>query len=63
MWCAFSTRKVTTHVGSVGSRDPISVPLVNWMTLGFYRAGVVFDQVRLADLNALIYRVTKSSRS
>ncbi len=38
------------HVGSAGGKDPVSLPLVNWMTLGFYRAGVVFDQIHLADL-------------
>ena len=47
--CVFDTESYY-YVGSVGSTDPIGVPLVNWMTLGFYRAGVVLDQVRLADL-------------
>lgn len=47
--CVFDTESYY-HVASVGSRDPVSVPLVNWMTLGFYRAGVAFDQLRLADL-------------
>jgi hypothetical protein len=47
--CVFDTESYY-YVGSVGASDPISLPLVNWMTLGFYRAGVVFDQVRLADL-------------
>ncbi|HEV7301692.1 MAG TPA: hypothetical protein VGN72_20305 [Tepidisphaeraceae bacterium] len=47
--CVFDTESYY-YIGSVGSSDPIGVPLVNWMTLGFYRAGVVFDQVRLADL-------------
>ena len=47
--CVFDTESYY-HVASAPSGDPIGVPLVNWMTLGFYRAGVVFDQVRLADL-------------
>jgi hypothetical protein len=47
--CVFDTESYY-HTASVESGDPIGVPLVNWMTLGFYRAGVVFDQIRLADL-------------
>jgi hypothetical protein len=47
--CVFDTESYY-YTASVGSGDPIGVPLVNWMTLGFYRAGVVFDQIRLADL-------------
>jgi hypothetical protein len=47
--CVFDTESYY-FVGSISPSDPVSLPLVNWMTLGFYRAGVVFDQVRLADL-------------
>lgn len=47
--CVFDT-ETYYHVASAGDKDAISTPLVNWMTLGFYRAGVVFDQVRLDDL-------------
>ena len=43
--CVYDTESYY-HLG----REPITHPLNNWMTLGFFRAGVVMDTIYLRDL-------------
>lgn len=72
--CVFDTQSLY-HMASVAGSDPVSHALNNWLPLGFYNSGGVFDALHLDDLERVdwgryrvvvfcnTFRMTQAQRS